>query len=281
MRWINKRNRKNRKQGHAIVGKFLFRGWDKVYGRYINCSYSDLLREGKMTHLLLREQGYMCCYCMRSISFKRHTTIEHVLPRMTKRTDDNAIIHYLNSSRFMKRYVKWTEEPPRQRVKVPPYPHYCAYENLVVSCDGSIYDLHNPDCQYSRSLHNCCNNIRGNKEIIPMFFLERIDRLLIYERDGELTYDEMFESTIKAIRLEYDTLKLMRRAWASICEYYSVEDVKYAITDDDLRNLIIDDSRLSAFDGNLLRRSTFWNLLYEYRWFHSYFKRKKIKLMLH
>ena len=240
MRWINKRDKQNRKNGHAIVKKFLKKGWDNQSKRYINCCYSDLQSEGSMTHLLLREQGYVCCYCMRAISYKNHTTIEHVLPRKTKKDDYNTITHYLNTAGFMKRYVKWTEEPPQYRVKVPPFPHYCAYENLVASCDGSICDLKNPDCKYPRSLHNSCNNFRGNNEIIPMFFLKKINRVLTYERDGELTYSDKYDNTIKALNLEYDTLKLMRRAWAKVSEFYSVGDVEKAIVDvyQMLRNLI-------------------------------------------
>ena len=274
MRWINKRDKQNRKRGHAIVKKFLNRGWDKTLGRYVNCGYSDIQGEGSMTHLLLREQGYLCCYCMRTIAYKKHTTLEHVMPRKTKMGDYNTITHYLNSARYMKRYVKWTKEPPRYRVKVPPFPHYCAYENLVASCDGSIYELKNPDYQYPSKLHNCCNNIREQKEIIPMFYLKNINSVLIYEKDGELTYDDMYDSTIQAINLEYPTLKLMRRAWAKICRGYTVEDVKNAVDDKDLRDIIIDDSLLSSVDGNLLKKDNFWNLLLEYRWFYSYFKKK-------
>lgn len=277
MRWINKRDKQNRKNGHAIVKKFLKRGWDESLGRYVNSRYSDLQGEGCMTHLLLREQGYMCCYCMRAISYKNHTTLEHVLPRKTKKDDYNTISHYLNAARYMKRYVKWSEEPPQYRVKVPPFPHYCAYENLVASCDGSVYDINNPNCQYPSKLHNCCNNIRDRKEIIPMFYLKNINRILIYEFDGELTYDEKYESTIKAINLEYPTLKLLRRAWAKISRFYTVEDVKKAANNIDLRDEIIDDSLLSSVDGNLLKKDNFWNLLFEYRWFYTYFKKKRYK----
>lgn len=274
MRWINKRDKQNRKQGHAIVTKFLKRGWDKTAGKYVNCHYSDLQGEGSMTHLLLREQGYVCCYCMRAISYKKHTTLEHVLPRKTKKDDYNTIIHYLNAARYMKRYVKWTDEPPQYRVKVPPFPHYCAYENLVASCDGSVYDINNPDYQFPSRLHNCCNNIRDKKEIIPMFYLKNINRILIYEYDGELTYDDKYESTIKAINLEYPTLKLMRRAWAKISRVYNVEDVKKAVVDKELREVIIDDLLLSSADGYLLKKDNFWNLLFEYRWFYTYFRKK-------
>lgn len=75
----------------------------------------------------------------------------------------------------------------------------------------------------------------------------------------------MYESTIKAINLEYPTLKLMRKAWAKISSGNTVEDVKKAILDEELRNEIIDDALLNPFDGNLLRHTNLWNLLYEYR----------------
>ena len=274
MHWINKRNRKNRKQGHSIVRKFLQRGWDSELGRYINTSYSDLLSEGKMTHLLLREQGYHCCYCMRAISFKGHTTIEHILPRKTRATESDIILHYLNFTRFMKRYVMWSPEPPVKRVTRPPYPHFCSYENMVVSCDGSIRDMNNPDESYSSRLHSCCNNFRSNKEIIPMFYLKNIKQILTYERDGELTCDDKYEATIKALNLQHETLKLMRKAWARVCCDYTEEDVKSARKDKELRNFIVDDSGLNSSEGSFLIKDDIWNVFYEYRWFYSYFKNK-------
>lgn len=273
MRWINKRNRKHRKKGHSIVSKFLRRGWEKESGRYVNCSYSDLLREGQMTHLLLHEQGYMCCYCMRAISYKGHTTIEHVLPRMTKAIDHHTILHYLNSARFMKRYVRWSQEPPERKVKGPPYPHYCAYENLVVSCDGSICDINNPDESLPGRLHNCCNNFRSNKNIIPLFYQSKVDRILTYERDGEITCDEKYDHTINAINLVHPTLKLMRKAWARVSDSHSVEDVRRAIENKILRSVIVDDAKLSANEGYFLERDNIWVVFYEYRWFYSYFKK--------
>ena len=277
MRLINKRNKKNRKKGHAIVGMFLRRGWDKESGRYINCSYSDLLSEGKLTRLLLREQDYLCCYCMRTISFKNHTTLEHVMPRKTKITDHNTISHYLNVARFMKRYVRCTQEPPSRRVIFPPYPHYCAYENLVASCDGSICDINNNLVSYPGRLHNCCNNKRGNKVIIPLFYLRGVDEIIRYERDGSLTYDEKYKDTIKAINLEFGTLKTIRKAWARVCNYYTIEDVRRAMSDKTLRYEIVDDADLSVNESSFISRDDIWNVFYEYRWFFDYFRKKKRK----
>lgn len=279
MRWINKRNKENRKRGHAIVGGFLRRGWNAETDKYINTSYDSLKGERKIERLLLREQGYHCCYCMRAISVKYKTTIEHILPRKTKKDNYNAICHYLNSSRFMKRYVRWTDEPPRQKMKVPPYPHYCAYENLVASCDGSIWDKNQPDI-FTGSLHNTCNNIRKDKEIIPLFYDSQIERKLIYERDGELTYNETkYGETIGAIKLEHGTLKLIRRAWAQIANtLFTVDDVKKAVDNDRLRLTILDSMVIAAADYDFLSRTNIWELLYEYRWFYDYFKYRRDKI---
>lgn len=272
MYFINKRNKRNRKQAHSIVNKFLHRGWNKEFGRYVNCDYSDLQHEGKMKLLLLREQKGLCCYCMRQISFKKHTTLEHVLPRKTDGKDCNAILYYLNSARFMKRYVMWTPEPPQRRVFRPPYPHYCAYENLVASCDGSIYDVDNPEIRYVGKLHNSCNNHRGNAKILPLFFNSHINELIIYEKDGELTFDEdLYGETIRAINLEYPTLKLMRRAWAEVCVHYTPEDVKIAMVDKEFRRDIINDTNLNVFDRHTMTFDNMWSLFYEYRWFYGYF----------
>jgi len=276
MRWINKRIKKNRKKGHSILGKFFRQGWDKVLGKYVNTSYKDLQREGKMTRLLLREQKGLCCYCMRHISYKNHTTIEHILPRKSKADDHSTITYYLNSARFMKRYVKWSDEPPTKRVKVPPYPHYCAYENLVASCDGSVVDVHNPEECYPARLHNSCNNYRDCDKIIPLFYDKHAKDILCYESDGELTFDEdLYGETIKAVNLEFPTLKLIRKVWAEICLSYSPKDVKFAQNDESKRQEIIDSTNLDVFDSFLMTYPNIWNLLYEYRWFYTYFVNKK------
>lgn len=69
-----------------------------------------------------------------------------------------------------------------------------------------------------------------------MFYLKKIKRLLTYEPDGELTYDDKYKATIDAVNLEHVTLKLMCRAWANVSRLYTVDDVKRAMTDLTFRN---------------------------------------------
>lgn len=282
MKWINKRHKYNRKRGHAIVGKFLRDGWNTELGKYVNSTFDDFKRKREFKRLLLSEQNYHCCYCMRSISIKHKTTIEHLLPRKTNKEDSLTICHYLNTAQFMKRYVRWTEEPPRYKIKVPPYPHYCAYENLVASCDGSVWDINQPNL-YAGNIHNTCNNVRSDKEIIPLFYDSQVERRLLYERDGELTYDEAkYGATIEAINLEHRTLKLLRKIWAQIAKtHYTKEDVKSAIDDEKLRQKILGVLRIQAADYDFLQRKNIWSLLYEYNWFYDYFRyrRDKIKFL--
>lgn len=100
--------------------------------------------------------------------------------------------------------------------------------------------------------------------------------LIQYETDGELTYDEtQYGETMQALRLEHDTLKLMRRTWANIARYnyYRVEDVRKAISDKALRNNILSDSHVPMRDANNLKTDIYWNTLYSYHWFYGYFKK--------
>jgi hypothetical protein len=136
-------------------------------------------------------------------------------------------------------------------------------------------DINKPEVRFPSNLHNTCNNIRQSKKIVPIFYNSHAKDVISYEPDGELTYDEdLYKETIDAINLEYPTLKLMRRAWADICLRNTPEDVKRAQKDDILRQEIIDDTNLNVFDSYLMSLPNIWNLLFEYRWFYTYFREK-------
>lgn len=167
---------------------------------------------------------------------------------------------------------------PNKKIHVPPFPHFCAYDNLVVSCDGSIPDVLHSEMSLPVKLHLCCNNARGDIRIQPLFFVRRISKDIIYEKDGELTYDESkYGETIRTLRLEHNTLKLMRRTWAYIVEYtyYRVDDVCKAISNKTLRENILSDSHIPTRDVSNLKTDLYWNTLYSYNWFYGYFKKHR------
>ena len=277
MKWIHKGKGKFHKQGNRIVTNFVERAWNENAKRYVNCDYDSLKKERRMERLLLEQQRNHCCYCMRTVHFKQHTTLEHVIPHHSPNAD--CVEWYQKRYPRLRKNVMYyhVSERPDKKITVPPYPHFCAYDNLVVSCDGSIPDPNRPDITLPSKLHLCCNNARGNKTILPLFFIRKIGKEIIYETDGELTYNEhKYRETIQTLNLEHKTLKLMRRTWANIVKgkHFSIEDVHKAIYDKALREQLLEDSLVSTQDAKVLRTDIYWNTLYSYSWFYGYFKRK-------
>lgn len=230
-----------------------------------------------MERLLLEQQHGHCCYCMRTIAFKRHTTLEHVIPHHLK--DLKYLACYWNRFPRLRHYISYVEieKNPNRRISIPPYPHFCAYDNLVISCDGSIPDPKQPEKVLPSRLHLCCNNARGNENIVPLFFIRRIHKEIVYEADGEMTYDETkYAKTIYAINLEHETLKLMRRTWANLVRgsRFTINDVQKACSDNLLRKKILEASPIPIQDVKNLQADIYWNTLYSYQWFFHYFKHK-------
>lgn len=82
MIFIGKNNR-NSKKGHKYVQSYIEQCWDEVSHKYINLNFDDFKRNKRFKYLLLREQGFRCCYCMRHLKGET-TTIEHIIPQSTK-----------------------------------------------------------------------------------------------------------------------------------------------------------------------------------------------------
>lgn len=65
--------------------------------------------------------------------------------------------------------------------------------------------------------------------------------------DGDLTFDKKYEDTIRIVNLEHETLKLMRRTWATIAlgGCFKVVDGKRACQDKVWREEIIERSLIT------------------------------------
>lgn len=82
---------------------------------------------------------------MRHLDRYAHTSLEHVMPHNSvdkqNRADYKKINYYKRFNKTFNRYVYYIHlngSKRRWHVGVP-YPHFCAYENLVLSCDGSLF----------------------------------------------------------------------------------------------------------------------------------------------
>ena len=265
MQFISKEHSNNGVSGRSIVDAFISSCWKPNRGKYKNLKYSHLRQNTTFVNYLLAEQRGFCCYCMRQIPSDA-LTIEHAIPQNIKNDLANQLIFYA-------KYISPTNviyQPvinQRVQLKCPPYPHCIAYENLTASCDGSIYDGGE---EYI--LHGCCNNKRGNDKIIPLFFLPRIHHILIYEEDGRLTYSDEYDTTIKSLNLDCDSLRAIRKVWARIRNNkISILEVENAEGDLELRKDIVVQLDLEQSEEKDIKHDRYWKLLIQFKWFYGYF----------
>lgn len=271
MQFINKDQDKYSSVGHRIVDSFITGCWQEDSGKYINLKYNELKRNKSFNELLLEEQMGFCCYCMRKISLNE-ITLEHVMPYQIDKDCPNQVSHYYCYVSPQKVIYQPNIEQG-VRLKYPPYPHRIAYENLTASCDGSIYE----DGE-KYILHACCNNKRGNDKIIPLFFLPRIHTIIKYEEDGTLLYTDEYETTIKSLNLDCDSLRLIRKVWARIRKRnIKVTEVKAGEHNEDIRKNILVILGIERVEEKKMLHILYWKLLIQFYWFYNYFNLKYLK----
>lgn len=287
MFWIDKHNRGKRGKGHHIVNDFLRKAWNEQEGKYVNCDYSSFKRNGKIERLLHQEQGGFCCYCMRHLTVGNHTSLEHIMPHHCKKKNGKADYKTINYyKRFNKNfrkvaYIHLNGSSRHWHIGLK-YPHFCAYENLVLSCDGSLFIDEDKGKYSSSQLHLCCNERRGNKQIVPLFFLPNVNELFVYREDGGIGVSNKVKSplrqielsnTIDELALEHERLQIIRQIWYYITKNhrYGIEEVKSAISDDTLRQNMLADCGVPVRIAKRVKQPIYWSLLYEYFWFYRYF----------
>lgn len=263
---------KYKKKGQQIVKNFISKQWNNDTQKYINLNFNELKRTKKFKFLLLKEQQGYCCYCMRKIRFNE-VTIEHVMPHNLKKNicikDESK--YYSKFGRLKMKNIYYCPDykiDTKLKIRKKPFPHCIAHENLVLSCKGKVFDEGE-----KYVLHECCNNFRGNEKIIPIFFIPRAAEIILYEIDGNLTFFEKYESTIKILNLRHKTLIFMRKIWAKmVINNIRFSQITKALTDKNIRTDIIDDIDINLSERKNLRIDLYWKLLIEYNWFYGYFK---------
>ncbi len=290
MFYIDKRIRRFYREGHIIVNRFLKTAWSKESGKYIDCTYSSFKSDRKMEKLLHKEQRGFCCYCMRHLEVSTHTSLEHIMPHNCTnkkgKKDCDKITYYQRFNKIFQhrvRYCHLNQSTLRRRIG-PPYPHFCAYENLVLSCDGSLFTQEEQARNlYASKIHYCCNEHRGNKTILPLFLLKNVATYIVYNGNGTITFSSEVKSpvlqqdlstSISALALEHPHLRTIRSIWYDIAqsEMYGPVDVKAAIDNSILRMNILADSGVDATRAGKVNHKLYWALFSEYYWFYNYFK---------
>jgi hypothetical protein len=259
MQYIDKNKAEFKDRAYRLLNTFIQGQWQEDAGRYINLTYESF-RNDAFRDLLLEEQSHYCCYCMKYILGK-DTTLEHIIPN--KATESTVMDDYRSYGEIAENVFFWEKELDSKRLDTPPFPHILAYENLVASCNGDIPD---------GGLHQCCNYIRGQKEIIPVFYIQDIEKEFEYDLNGMIICDERYHPTIAVLNLEHPTLQLFRRCWLNLPDQYTVQNVIEAGVDEDLRMNIIDDmdrDRINLSDRTTLQNSDYWKTFMNFFWFRS------------
>lgn len=157
MNYIDKSTHKE--EGNAIIDDLLADCWIDEQNQYINADYDNGLCDKRrtaqrdLTHVLLENQQYYCCYCMKLLARDNTTTLEHIVPYSTVKQEEFDT--YLVCDELTNNVV-CKSAFDRVTKAIPPakYPHDIAYHNLVASCDSNIH----------------CNHYRSNNFIWPLFY---------------------------------------------------------------------------------------------------------------
>ena len=124
---------------------------------------------------------------------------------------------------------------------------------------------------------------RGNKHIIPFYFLPGASKLFDYKGDGIISISKKvnspflqieFSDKIDALASEHERLQIIRQVWYYIASCrYGIKEVRDAILDDTLRNNFLTDCGVPARNEKKIKQPISWFLLCDYYWFYKYFSK--------
>lgn len=261
----------NQVRGHLLVNNFLISRWSAVSNNYSQINYSGhafrTTLRSNLKLLLLTEQNYLCCYCMRQLADDDTTTLEHIVPRSTN--TQGELNHYTHFTIILNNVCLQSlfDTSPIQR-NTPPFPLEIAYDNLSASCKGDFP---------GGATYHICNHKRGNDFIEPLFYISTIETEITYSKAGLLvSTNSSYDGTITTLNLNYDSLERVRQVWYHI----SVENMTA------INNAITEDKRKEILTVNLaslpqarriqlivdFKTEIFWNVLMQYKWFYDYYR---------
>lgn len=261
-------------EGEVIIRSFLYRL--KIDGaNYPRDLYeafkSDKDEAGaysknKLIDVLLKEQNYHCCYCMRRLAKEDKVTLEHLITNGT--IEREKFVYYFKRKTVLDEKVCLASDfISHEYIEVPPFPHTIAYQNLTVSCNGQIKSE-------SKTVY-CCNLKREEKPIEPIVLYNTIRSEVSYKQNGRAVWNKEQEllPTLNKLGLNDGILQMIRRIWI-YCKNKEVDldsverkTILYSIlsefSDEEFKN-----KHMSEF--NMLfnfHQDSFWNLLKEYSYF--------------
>lgn len=250
---------------------------EEAFNRFRNQQYNSHSShaDADLKSLLLREQGGRCCYCMRRITADvKDSNIEHLVPKKSQTTE---YPYYANYSELLNYHVCHSETfesrnyaSKQAAVRTRKLPHMVAYENLVASC----MDTHH------------CNSARGNEKIPPLPVVSSIESKYFYSPAGMVVTEDQdaeFDRATGVLKLNYDTLILIRLLWKKVALSTYTPAQIVAISDISDKHLFLCTvfgktsftdlpARWQNFAPIGDNGSTYyWDLFVKYDWFYDYY----------
>lgn len=286
MQYVNKGA--NREEGNKITQAYLQEIWIEDEQRYpvdYNDSFKELPTKAnsyykQMTQVLLNNQNHYCCYCMRRLTGKGDTSLEHIIPQ----TANDKVAHYYQRDDFpiLKEYIKLSSLfSHEQNPSMAKLPHTVCYDNLVASCHGKFPTIKKGK-EFETDGHSC-NHPRGVKRALPLYLLTNIDTIITYEINGSIVANpdsplcKEAEELIQSAQLTWETLSDIRALWYVLRHIDLAQIVAESGNEQSRKDLIQDHLYLTDFPDEKIKALTvkftkeqYWECFLLYDWFHSY-----------
>ena len=300
MQYIDKNNT-TRSAGNQVTLDYLNDCCKDANGHYCNityrnkrgttfpefCSCGTPLYYDRMVRLLMSEQDNRCCYCLRRlqegvIGCDETVTIEHIVPQSFDDSNSSEFVKYADFAPSIKENVSLTKifetQPGVQ--SMPPFPHRVAYDNMVVSCNGSFP----PGVKSSV----CCNIKRESKLALPVYFRNDVSQFVEYLNNGDIQanpaspYCTELREVISNAALDCPSLKEIRMVWFELSAH-KLEDIKRCSTEADCEALLTNAFNASIGLTNPIRaaelvdkfkKHDYWHTLMLYDAFYPIMKGK-------
>lgn len=287
MRFIDKDRQDYRVPGLQINRRILNSHWDGK--RYVNLHY-DVVDKTDLTRLLVEEQNGYCCYCMRRLHMqqdghhRRNVTLEHVIPHKISQEEWEYDKEKYRKFPILVNNVKICHggelDDPAVKFGMSPFPHFLSYDNLVASCDGQTVNQDGREIE-----RHCCNNMRGNNYVEPLFFHQNVSDVIDYDNRGHVKCPEEYAPYLqegngraKGVNIMSPFLNDVRLFWKQVADSeYSVADIHEAEDNEELRIDIIDDIFTIDPSGHwlFLYGHKAWCIFADYEWFYGHYANKQ------
>ena len=277
----------NRQEGNALTLAYLHEIEIKDEQRYpvdYDNSFRSLPNKGnsyyrQMTAVLLDNQHHYCCYCMRRISGDGDTTLEHIIPQ--KATERQLAYYKRDDIPELKNHIILSYEfSHTANPSLTQLPHTVSYDNLVASCCGTYPKLFNDHAELTTNGQSC-NNVRGQKDIFPVYLLN-IPGIVLYDESGHMfeggiePWNDEVRLFISAARLNCSSLQDIRRLWFLLKEHALEEITTKGEDKESRRDFLLDtlyltdlpDAEISSLLSKF-EKDEYWNTFLLYDWFYS------------